>query len=154
MHPEDQLAARDVLELLDERPVTVLGGDLLLFEKTERVRSRRGVAAAVGARDLGHVRAQPSQLRADLSRCVADRCCDLDHRLHQLRVDALGVRPFCDCLQQRLDVLHAVPRLGVEQHELLLGAEPVLLARAEAVVEDARPVLAHLRSRFSLNRPS
>ena len=59
VHAEDQLAAGDVLQLLDEPPVAVLGGDPLALEEAERVRPGGGEAAALGARDLGHVRAQP-----------------------------------------------------------------------------------------------
>ena len=40
VHPEDQFAARDVLELLDERPVAVAGGNLLALKEAERMRSR------------------------------------------------------------------------------------------------------------------
>ena len=145
VHPEDQLAARDVLELLDERAVAVVRGDPLSLEEAERVRSRRRVPAALGARDLAHVGAQLPELHADLGRRAADRRRDLEHGLHQLRVDALRIRPVRDRGHERLDVLNAVPRLGVEQHELLLDAEPVLLARAEPVLEDAWLVLGHVR---------
>ena len=40
-------------------------------------------------------------------------------------------------LEHRVDVLHEVERLGVEEHVLLLDAERVRLALAELVVEDA-----------------
>jgi hypothetical protein len=39
--------------------------------------------------------------------------------------------------EHRVDVLHEIPRLGVEQHVLLLDAERVRIARAERMVEHA-----------------
>src|SRR5579862_637099 len=69
---------------------------------------------------------------------MADRRRDLEHRLHQLGVDARLERPLVGHAgEYRVDVLHEVPRLGIEQHVLLLDAERVRVARAEAVVEDA-----------------
>ena len=38
---EDQLAPGDVLQLVDEVPVAVAGGDPLALEEAERVRARR-----------------------------------------------------------------------------------------------------------------
>ena len=48
---EDQLAARDVLELVDEVPVAVARGDPLALEEAERVRAGRADAQALLARD-------------------------------------------------------------------------------------------------------
>ena len=58
VHAEDQLAPRDVLELVDELPVAVACRDALALEEAERVRAGRAEAAALGARDLGDVAAQ------------------------------------------------------------------------------------------------
>ena len=44
VHPEDQLAPRDVLELVDEGAVAVLRGDPLALEEAERVRPGRADA--------------------------------------------------------------------------------------------------------------
>src|SRR5262249_30063206 len=58
-----------------------------------------------------------------------------------LRVDPrLELAVVGDTGQHRVDVLHEVPRLGVEQHVLLLDAERVGLAAPEPVVENG----AHL----------
>ena len=89
VHPEDELAPRDVLHLVDQRPVAVLRRDPLPLEEAERVRARRADPQALAVRDLGHVPAQLEQLAAHVARRVADGRRDLDHRLHQLGVDAL-----------------------------------------------------------------
>ena len=47
VHPEDELAPRDVLELVDERAVAVLRGDPLALEEAERVRARRADARSL-----------------------------------------------------------------------------------------------------------
>ena len=47
VHAEDQLAPCDVLHLVDELAVPVLGRDPLPLEEAEGVRSRRGEAAAL-----------------------------------------------------------------------------------------------------------
>ena len=44
VHAEDQLAARDVLHLVDERAVAVARRDPLALEQAERVRARRADA--------------------------------------------------------------------------------------------------------------
>ena len=64
VHAEDQLAARDVLQLVDELAVAVARGDPLALEEAERVRARRAEAAALGARDLGDVAAELRERRA------------------------------------------------------------------------------------------
>src|SRR6185436_7135165 len=48
---EDELAARDVLELVDEIPVAVSCGDALALEEAERVRAGGAYAHAALARD-------------------------------------------------------------------------------------------------------
>ena len=57
VHAEDQLAPRDVLQLVDELPVTVARGDALPLEEAERVCAGRSEAATLLARDLGDVAA-------------------------------------------------------------------------------------------------
>src|ERR1019366_2193714 len=53
------------------------------------------------------------------------------------RVDALLMLAVLDGRKHRVDVLHEIPRLGIEQHVLLLDAERVRIALAERVVEHA-----------------
>ena len=138
VHAEDQLAARDVLQLVDELAVAVARGDALPLEEAERVRSRRAEAAPLLARDVGDVAAERGEVAVDVTGVVADRSRHLEHRLHQLGVQAVGVLAFDDGREHGVDVLHEIPRLGVEQHVLLLDAERVRGAAAEVVLEDAR----------------
>ena len=50
VHAEDELAPCDVLQLVDERVVAVLGGDVLALEEAERVRPcRADPSPALGA---------------------------------------------------------------------------------------------------------
>ena len=111
MHAEDQLAAGDVLELVDEVAVAVARGDPLALEEAERVRAGRADAQSRLARDLGHVRAQLQQLALDVAGVPADRRRDLEHRLHQLGVDPRLELVAGDRLQHRVDVLDEVERL-------------------------------------------
>src|SRR5206468_6168470 len=70
-------------------------------------------------------------------RGVADRRGHLEHRLHQLGVDPRLELVTRDRLEHRVDVLHEVERLAVEEHVLLLDAERIGVARAETVIEHA-----------------
>jgi hypothetical protein len=58
VHSEDELAPRHVLELVDEGPVAVAGGDALSLEEAERVRAGRTDPEVLLAREAGHVPAQ------------------------------------------------------------------------------------------------
>ena len=62
---------------------------------------------------------------------AADRRRHLEHRLHQLGVDPVLVVAVRDRGEHRVDVLHEIPRLGIEQLVLLLDAERVRVALAE-----------------------
>ena len=134
---EDQLAPRDVLELVDEMPVAVARGDALALEQRERVSPGRADAHALLRGDARHVAAQLAQLAIDLGRRAAHRRRDLEHGLHQLGIDARLELVALGRGEHRLDVLDEVECLAVEQHVLLLDAERVRLAGAEVVVEHA-----------------
>ena len=123
VHAEDQLAARDVLQLVDEVAVAVACGDPLALEEAERMRARRADAEALRPRDPRHVGAQLQQLALDVAGVAADRRRDLEHRLHQLGVDPRLELVARDRLEHRVDVLDEVERLAVEEHVLLLDAE-------------------------------
>ena len=69
---------------------------------------------------------------------AADGRRHLEHRLHQLGGDVVGVLGVLDRGEHRVDVLHEIPGLGVEQHVLLLDAERVRVALAERVIQHAR----------------
>ena len=137
VHAEDELAPRDVLHPVDHRPVAVLRRDALPLEERERMRARGADAHASLARDAADEAAQRAQLLGDVGRGVADRRRDLEHRLHQLGVDARLELVPGDGGEHGVDVLHEIERLGVEQHVLLLDAERVRVALPERVVEHA-----------------
>src|SRR5207244_3630895 len=111
--------------------------DPLALEEAERVCPRRADAHALLARDPRHVGAQLPELVLDLSRRAADGRRDLEHGLHQLRVDAPLILAAVSGFEDGLDVLDEVERLAVEQHVLLLDAERVRVALAEGMVEHA-----------------
>ena len=138
VHAEDQLAPGDVLQLVDEGAVPVARGDALSLEERERMRAGRAEAAAFCARDVRDVAAQLRQRAHHVGRSAADGRRHLEHRLHQLGVEAALMLASLDGREHRVDVLHEIPRLGVEQHVLLLDAERVRVALAELVVEHAR----------------
>src|SRR5947209_2393796 len=101
-------------------------------------------------RDVGDVAADAEELLLHTLRRVADRRGHLEHRLHELGVDARLELVACDRGEHRVDVLDEVEGLAVEEHVLLLDAEGVRVARAEGVVEDAaarREVRALARDR-------
>ncbi len=137
VHPEDQLAPRDVLELVDERVVAVLRRDPLALEQAERMRPGRADAEALLARDVADVGAERRELAHHVGRRPAHGGRDLEHRLHQLRVELPGELVALDRVQDGLDVLDEVEARRVEEHVLLLDAERVRVARAEPVVEHA-----------------
>jgi hypothetical protein len=139
VQPEDQLAAGDVLELVDEMPVAIARGDPLALEERERMRPRGADTQPTLRCEADHVRAQLPQLLLDLGRRPADRRRDLEDGLHQLGVDLLLELVARGGGEHGLDVLDEVERLAVEQHVLLLDSERVRLALAEVVVDDAAP---------------
>ena len=138
VHAEDELAPRDVLELVDERVVAVLRGDPLALEEAERVRARRADAEALVAGDVADVTAERRELAHDVARGAADGCRDLEDGLHQLGVQPARELVALDRVEHHLDVLDEVETLRVEEHVLLLDAERVRVAGAEPVVEDTR----------------
>src|SRR5256714_5015587 len=89
------------------------------------------------AGDLGHVAAQLAQLALDVRGRVADGSRDLEHRLHQLGVDARLELVPVGCSEHGVDVLHEVERLAVEEHVLLFDPERVRVAPPESMVEHA-----------------
>ena len=147
---EDQLSPRDVLHLVDDRPIAVLGGDPLRLEERERMRAGRADAQALPPRDVRDVAADAEQLLLHACRRVADRRGHLEHGLHQLGVDARLELVARDRGEHGVDVLDEVVRLAVEEHVLLFDPERVRVARAERVVEHAaagREVRALARDR-------
>jgi hypothetical protein len=137
VHAEDQLAARDVLKLVDEVAVAVAGGDPLPLEEAEGVGTRRPDAEAGLRRDPGHVGTELQQFALDVAGIPADRRRDLEHRLHQLGVDPRLQLVSRDRTEHRVDVLDEVEGLAVQEHVLLFDPERVRIGVAELVVEHA-----------------
>ena len=139
VHAEDQLAAGDVLQLVDELAVAVARGDPLPLEEAERMRAgRRRSGSPRSARSRRRTSRSWRQGVQHVVGGAADRRRHLEHRLHQLGGDVILQLAVLDRREHRVDVLHEIPRLGVEQHVLLLDAERVRIALAERVVEHAR----------------
>ena len=138
VEPEDQLAAGDVLHLVDEGAVAVARGDPLALEEAERVRPGRAHPQAVLARDLLDGRPEAAKLAVGLGGGPADGRRDLERRL-QLRLHPGLVLVADERGQHRVDPLDEVEALAVQQHVLLLDAERVRLALPELVLEDAAP---------------
>ena len=101
------------------------------------MRSGRADARSLLVRDLRDVGAQRREPAHHVARVVADRRRDLEHRLHELRVDPRLELVSGDRGEHRVDVLDEVERLGIEELVLLLDAERVRVAGSERVVEDA-----------------
>ena len=140
VHAEDQLAAGDVLELVDEVAVAVARRDPLALEEAERVGAGRADAEARLPRDSRHVGAQLQELALDVAGVAAHRGGNLEHRLHQLGADPRLELVPGDRLEHGVDVLDEIERLAVEEHVLLLDAERVGIGLAELVVEHAAAV--------------
>src|SRR5262245_32988062 len=101
------------------------------------MRSGRADAQALLAGNVCDVAANAEELLLHAGRRVADRRRYLEHRLHQLGVDARLELVARDRFEHRVDVLDEVEGLAVEEHVLLLDTERVRVARAERMVEDA-----------------
>ena len=140
VHAEDELAARDVLHLVDERAITVACGDALPLEQAEGMRPGRADAHPLLTGDAADVAADVPQLFRHFGRRVADGCRDLEHGLHQLCIDARLELVTRDRGEHRVDVLHEIERLAVEEHVLLLDAERVRVALAEPWSRTLTPV--------------
>ena len=123
VHPEDELAPGDVLELVHELVVAVARGDPLALEQAERMRPGGADAQALLRGELGHVAAQAPELAVHVGGRVADGRRDLEHGLHELGRDPRHELLLVDAREHRVDVLDEVERLGVEEHVLLLDAE-------------------------------
>ena len=139
VHAEDQLAPRDVLQLVDERAGS--GRVAVIRWRSKRLN--------------GCVPAEPTRrpcsraIRVDVAAQLAAAAPSTSAGVRQTGVAISST----DCISSGLmrglelvpgdrrehgvDVLHEVERLGVEQHVLLLDAERVRVALAERVVEDA-----------------
>jgi hypothetical protein len=123
VQPEDDLLAGDEAQRIDEVAVARAGGDPLVLPERERVRAGRADREAVARGQLRDPPAQPAQLGARLARIRARLGGDLEHRLVELGLDvAAAVRGI---LEEILDRVREIPRLAVDDHQLLLDAQRV-----------------------------
>ena len=93
VHPEDELAARDVLQLLDELAVAIAPRDALILGERERVGADRRKAHA--EREQGAREAAPElgQLAQRVVDAAADAGGDLGRALRQLGWTRLARAP-------------------------------------------------------------
>ena len=139
VHAEHELAARDVLQLLDQPAVAVARRDALILGARERVRAGAGEPQAErldGRRD-----AAPDglEIAAQLVDIAAHDRRDLERALHQLRMCAPVERPAREQRRRpRRSASESSKRGRVEQHVLLLDAQGQRLALAEGVLGCAR----------------
>ena len=94
VHAEHQLTAGDVLEHLDQHPVAVAGGDLLVLVEREGMRGGGAQAHVVVAGEPGRVAPDRAQIVVGLADRLAHDGARLEHALHQLRLQLLGERPL------------------------------------------------------------
>ena len=144
VHAEDELAPGDVLEHLDERPVPVAGGDLLVLVERERMRAGGGEAHPQRPGVLGDVGPDVAQVGLGGRHVLAHDRPRFEDALHELGLQPVGELALGRLLEQGLDTGHEVEALRVDEHVLLFDAHGERWPRAEAVIEDAgaRPPLA------------
>ena len=138
VHAEHELAARDVLELLDEPAVAVARRDALILGARERVCPGAGEPQPErldGSRD-----AAPDglEIAAQLVHIPAHDGRDLERALHQLRMRAPVERPIRELLGDLVEARRELEARRVEQHVLLLDAQRQRIALAEGMVGCAR----------------
>ena len=133
VHPEDELAASDVLQLVDQGAVPVLRGDPLPLEEAEGMRAGRSHAQALVPSDAGDVARKVVSALIHITRCPAHRGRDLEDRLHELRVYLRLELVPADRGHDRVDVLHEIERGRVEELVLLLDAERVRVTAAGVI---------------------
>ena len=87
VHPEDQLLAGDEPQRGDQIPVARPRDDPLVLPHRERMGAGRADRQPLGGRRPRDLAAQRAQLLAGLRGVLARIGRDLQHRLHQLRLD-------------------------------------------------------------------
>ena len=95
VHAEDQLAARDVLQHVDERAIALAAGDALALEQAERVRAGAAEPKPLRRGRCDRVRAKAVQLALDVGDPAADGRVELHERLEQLRRHQLSEVAVC-----------------------------------------------------------
>ena len=119
---EDEVRAREHLHLLHDLVVARVGEDFLVRPVREGMRAGGRDAHAVLLREADDLRPHLPDVLAYLRDVPADAAADLDDRLVHLRLDAL-LQDEPALLQDLLDVRAQLPRLRIDDLELLLDAE-------------------------------
>ena len=132
VHPEHELAARHVLQLLDEPAVAVARRDLLILRARERMRARARKPHAERLDGRGDAAPHGLQIAAQVVDVATDDRGDLERALHQLGVGAPVERPACEHVRHLVEARAELERRRVEQHELLLDAQRERLPRPNA----------------------
>ncbi len=119
---EDQVRAREHLHLLHDLVVARVGEDLLVGPVREGVRAGRSHAHPVLPRQPDDLGPHLADVLPHLRDVLADAGADLDDRLVHLGLDPL-LQDEPALLQNLLDVGAQLPRLRIDDLELLLDAE-------------------------------
>jgi hypothetical protein len=135
VHPEDELLTGHEAQRRDEVAIARPGDDPLVLPHREGVRPGGADAEAATGGGGADLVAQRAQLAAGLDGVRARLRRDLEHRLHELRLDLAGLRIAvrgAAVLEQGLDRVDERVALGVDDHHLLLDTDRE--ARAREVV--------------------
>ena len=122
MQPEDQLDARDLLHVLHDRGVTLIGRNQLIHPMGERMRAGRGDAQFVARRQFCQLGSKLDDLRARASRITAHFGAQFDDRLMHLGLDLL-LQDHLAARQNFLDVRSQFPRYRIDNLKLFLNAD-------------------------------
>ena len=123
VHAEHELAARDVLQLLDEPAVAVARRDALILGARERVRTCAGEAHAERLDGGGDAAPHGLEIAAQLVDVAAHDRGHLERALHQLGMRSAFERPARELLDHLVEARAELERGRVEEHVLLLDAE-------------------------------
>ena len=126
VHAEDEVAAGDVLQVLDQLKVAVVLGDVLLLPVREGVRAGRGDAQAVLAGQVADDLAELRDFLAGLGDVLADAGADFDHRLVHFGFDPLA-EDYLALVEHDRDVAAEFPGYGVDDLVLFLDPDGELL---------------------------
>ena len=121
VQPEDDLLARDEAQLVDEVAIARRGGDPLVLPARQRVRAGRADAQLLVLGDVVNLTSQRPQRGRGLAHVRARIGRDLEHGLHQFRLDLAVGR----VLDQILDGVDQRVARRIQDHQLLLDPDRV-----------------------------
>ncbi len=138
VHAEHELAARHVLQLLDEPAVAVARRDALVLRARERVRAGAREPHAERLDRRRDAAAHGLEVAAQVVDVAAHDRCDLERALHQLGMGPPVERAVREHVGDLVEAAAELERRRVEEHELLLDAERQRRALAECMLCCAR----------------